>query len=71
MMYGNGMILGWFIWAVILVGAICLGVYLFAPKRSHSEWHHDDPIQILKERLARGEINSREYDERRRTLMHS
>jgi len=43
--------------------AVCVGVLYLATRRTGR------PLQILKERLARGEITPREFEERRRILL--
>jgi len=72
---------GWYGWLfgpmamILLVGLIVIGVVLVVrwlgggvrddiPGRGHEK----SPVDILKERFARGEIDKEEFEERRRTL---
>jgi putative membrane protein len=63
--------------AFILAGPVLLGIafaiYLILRARSASDSHHQpqrqSPLDILEERYARGEIDSDEYEERRRRLL--
>ncbi len=71
---GYGM--GWFgmifmaiFWIALLVGVILLIRWLWVStgkkERGASE---DSPLEILKRRYARGEINKQEFDEKRQDL---
>lgn len=50
--------------------AILFAIYLFTRRStpSDSAQQEKSPLQILDERYARGEIDSAEYDERRRRI---
>jgi putative membrane protein len=71
--HGYGM--GWFggifvilFWAVIL-GCIILAIrYLVTGKKGPSERSARDPLEILKERYASGEIDTEEFEERKKVL---
>ena len=52
----------------IIVMLFACGVMMTFMMRGHSGRHDDRAAQILKERLARGEIDKAEYEERRRLL---
>ena len=71
----GGMIMMIFFWAVIIVGAVLIiryfttghggvssgqGAGSIAPGR--------DPLEILRERYAKGEIDTEEFEQRKRTL---
>ena len=60
MMGGMGFI-GMIFWIIIL-GLLFYGVYILKGVRS------DDSLQILKERLAQGEINEDEYEKLKKVL---
>lgn len=71
--FGGGF--GMFFGPVLWIGLIVLVVYLGAGvMRRRRDGADDDgrraPLEILDERLARGEIDQREYEDRRRTLEH-
>ena len=71
MMWGGGMLFGWVFWLALLVGVIWLMVYLADSKRRSKGRESSEPMKILRERFARGEINRKEFDERRKTLANS
>lgn len=68
MMYGYGygmgiwMILGWVISAAVIVFAV-YGLFILLRKSDArvSEGKNRNPLDILKERLAKGEITTEEY----------
>lgn len=77
MMWAGGlcsrMILGPLIMILVLVLAVALAVYLM--RRLGGPWHGQNqaqpaltPLDLLKERFARGEIDKDEFEERRRIL---
>ncbi|MBI1219881.1 MAG: SHOCT domain-containing protein [Rhodobacteraceae bacterium] len=70
---GFGMVLGPIFMILVLVGIIVGVIYLirtFAP-HAISPMHgptEDRALTILRERLAKGEIDSKEFEDRRRML---
>lgn len=79
MMWGGGwygMVLGPLFFVLVLV-AVIAGIAVIArwfgmpghgPQPSHHAPPGRTPLDILKERFARGEIDKEEYEERRRVL---
>jgi putative membrane protein len=66
MMGGYGMGLGW-IFGLILIAVIVWAVFRFAG--SAQSLNLKDPMQILKERYARGEIEKDEFERMKRELV--
>lgn len=67
MMYGYGygmgvwVIAGWVVSAAVIVFAVYGLFVLLRRTDKTSEMNNNSPLDILKERLARGEINIEEY----------
>jgi len=60
-------------WGLIIVGVVLVIRYFISgqvPGNKGSSPYEapSDPLQILRERYARGEIDTEEYEERRKTL---
>lgn len=51
------------IWVLVLGGLCYYGWGWFRPRRYRYHRYIDDPYMIARERLARGEITSQEYEE--------
>ncbi len=72
--WGHGWFLGPILVVVFIVLAIAVVVLLVnwlggsKPRTGSSTSSVRDPLDILKERFARGEIDAEEYEERRRVL---
>ena len=71
--HGYGM--GWFggifmilFWAVVIAGIVFAIRYLVTGKEGFSHKKGSDPLETLKDRYARGEIDTEEYEERRKVL---
>lgn len=62
-----GMLLGPLFMVLAVVAVIVLVRWLVAPSSSHQP-HAETPLDILKARFARGEIDKQDYEDRRRTL---
>lgn len=62
-----GMVLGPLVMILAIVAVIVLVRWFGAPSPSHHP-HVQTPLDILKARFARGEIDKQEYEERRRLL---
>jgi putative membrane protein len=66
MMDGWGMTLGSWIWMLVWIGALVLMVWLVV-----AGWRgerHEDPLELLRARYARGEISENEYRHARGVL---
>jgi len=61
---GYGMI---FFWVLLIVVIIFLVKYLM-PGTDTQEKHKESPLEILKRRYAKGEIDKAEYEEKRKDL---
>ena len=69
--YGMGWFGGIFMilfWVVVIAGVIFVFRYLVAAKEGPGEKTARDPMEILKERYARGDISTEEYEERKGIL---
>ena len=66
--WGWGMGFGWLFmilfWALVIIGIIVLIRWLADQSGSRAK----TPIEILKERYARGEIQREEYEQKKRDL---
>jgi putative membrane protein len=61
-MMGWGYGTGWMVlWAVVLIGIVGLLVWLASRVSSTTHTHREAPMEILKVRYARGEIDHEEY----------
>ena len=66
--HGWGMFWGWVVGLVVLIVIIWIVVKLMNQHAGSA--HHPDksPLDILKERYARGEIDKEEFEERKKDL---
>jgi len=55
-------------WALIIAGIVGLIKWLSGQSREGSHDHEKSPIEILKERYAKGEIDRKEFEERKKDL---
>lgn len=63
-----GMIMGIAFWALIIIGLIFLIRWLVQNTGQRKESASHSPLDILKQRYARGEISKEEYQNMRRDL---
>lgn len=67
--WGSFGIFGWLsmilFWALLILGVVALVRYL---AKSGSSKENKTPLEILKERYARGEINKKEFEEKKKDL---
>lgn len=64
--WGMGMIFIVFFWILILAGIVLVAVFLF--KWLAKAERPESALDILKERYARGEIDKKEFEEKKRDL---
>ena len=76
MMWGNGYAMGWGMWLLIGLGTVGFWVLIAVVVRAlmtgntRSSTGGSDPLQVLNDRLARGEIDIEEYQYRRRLIVN-
>jgi len=63
--YMGWMMIGSIVFWVLLVGLAVFAIIRLTPARERG----DDAVAILKQRLARGEINAEEYQSRRSLIL--
>jgi len=66
--HGLGMGWGWIIGLVVLIVIIWIIVKAFNRKKTPKVPNDKSPMDILKERYARGEIGKDEYEEKRKSF---
>jgi putative membrane protein len=74
--YG-GHVMGWFggifmivFWGLVLVAIVLLIRWLaVAPRNRETGGGAESPLEILKKRYARGEINKEEFEEKKKDLL--
>lgn len=66
--HGWGMGFGWIIGIIILVVVILLVINATRNQTGQTNSDSKTPLDILKERYARGEIDNEEFEERKRNL---
>jgi putative membrane protein len=68
MNHGCGMGWGWIIGLIVLVVVIWLIVKAVNRKKNPVQPDNKTPLDILKERYAKGEISKEEYEEKKKTI---
>ncbi len=65
-----GMILMALFWVAIIVGIILLIRWIFVSTgtKGHGTTSEDSPLEILKRRYARGDINKEEFEQKKKDL---
>lgn len=64
--WGMGMIFVMFFWILIIAGIVLVAVFLF--KWLAKAEGAESALDILKKRYARGEIDKKEFEEKKRDL---
>ena len=64
--WGGGFM--WIFWILVLAGIIFFILNMSRGNNGRTPGDNDSPLEILKKRYARGEIDTEEYEQRRREL---
>tara|TARA_R110001592_G_scaffold57522_2_gene174609 strand:- start:3558 stop:3749 length:192 start_codon:yes stop_codon:yes gene_type:complete len=55
-------------WWILIPVVLVLGVFLYNGRNKQNTLKRDNPIDILDNRFAKGEISKEDYEEQKRTL---
>jgi len=66
MLFGGGFM--WLTWIFIIVVAVWIIKIVINTDQRPGNSHQEDPVEILKIRLARGEIDENEFQRKRKEL---
>jgi putative membrane protein len=66
MFFGGWMIIGW----MVIIGLIVWGVIAFSRRGVSTYNGRQDPLDIAKERYARGEITKEQFEQIKKDLTH-
>jgi len=73
MMFGNHGFMGggfmWVFWIAVVVGIIFLVKWIIEQGRQSAQSTDSNPLDILKRRYARGEIDKEEYERKWKDLL--
>lgn len=69
MNYGWQMGYGWFFVIIASIVVISLIAIIMNQKRNHNRLKYTSPMEIIKERYAKGEISKDEYEEKRKAIL--
>ncbi len=73
MMFGNQGFMGggfmWIFWIAVIVGIIFLVKWIVEQGRQSAPSTDSNPLDILKRRYARGEIDKEEYERKKKDLL--
>lgn len=59
----------WIFWIAIIVGLVFLIKWIIQQNKSVEQKHVENPLEILKKRYARGEINQEEFEQKKKDLL--
>lgn len=64
--YGGGVM--WIFWILLIAGIVFIMLNMTKGNNNKPSIENDSPLEILKKRYARGEIDEEEYERRRKEL---
>ena len=71
MMWGDHLMFGgfmWIFWVLVIVGLVFLIKWLVQQSQPTETKHRETPLEILKKRYARGEIDKEEFEQKKKDL---
>lgn len=64
--FGGGMMI---LWMILIIALIVLVVRAIMNSGAGQKQNHETPMEILKRRYAKGEIDKEEFEERKKELL--
>jgi putative membrane protein len=64
-MYGGFM---WIVWVAVIIGLIWLVTWIAKQAKSSGTAQNEHPLEILRRRYAKGEIDKEEFEQKRKDL---
>ena len=65
-MFGGFM---WLFWVAVIIGLVFLVKWIVQQGKPSEPKTNEDPLEILKKRYAKGEINQEEFEQKKRDLL--
>lgn len=59
----------WIFWILVVVGLVFLIKWLAQQSRPRETRESESPLEILKKRYAKGEIDKEEFDQKKKDLL--
>jgi putative membrane protein len=72
MMWGGYGFMGvfmWIFWILVIVGVLFLVKWIVQQGKQSQPGHEENPLDILKRRYARGEVNKEEFEQKKKDLL--
>ncbi|MFW6128773.1 MAG: SHOCT domain-containing protein [Candidatus Aminicenantaceae bacterium] len=74
MMWGNHGFMGgfmWILWIAIIIGLVFLIIWIVQQSKQGGERPKEEPLEILEKRYARGEIDKKEFEQKKNDILSS
>ncbi len=59
----------WIFWIAVIVGLFLLIKWIVQQSKPVEQKHSENSLEILKRRYARGEINRKEFEEKKKDIL--
>jgi len=59
----------WIFWIAVIVGLVFLIKWIIQQSKPAEQKHAESPLEILKKRYARGEIDEKEYEQKKMNIL--
>ena len=59
----------WIFWIAVIAGLVFLIKWIIQQSKPAEQKHAESPLEILKKRYARGEIDEKEYEQKKMNIL--